>query len=339
MIIEMQKEADQASIQGVVVKARELGFDVQLSQGEEKTVISVLGSNTGSVDTQVFEVLPGVGRVVRIMTPFKLASRDFKPKSTVVRINGVEIGGNDIVIMAGPCAVESEEQILACARIVQELGGKVLRGGAFKPRTAPYGFNGLKEEGLKLLARAKEETGLLIVTEATAPEDVKLVAEYADIIQVGARNMQNYRLLEAVGRSGRPVLLKNGLASKVEEWLCAADYLLREDENHSVVLCARGIRTFENTTRFTFNVDVIPVVKRVSHLPIIVDPSHPAGYFGYVPALAKAGIAAGADGLLIEIHPDPKKALSDGPQSLTFSDFSRLMEELKKIAAAIGRKI
>lgn len=336
----MEKGADQKSIQKVVDRVKELGLDVQLNLGEEKTVIAVLGSNTGSIDTQVFQVLPKVEKVVRIMAPFKLASRDFRPRNTVVKINDIEIGGKEIVIMAGPCAVESEKQIISCAETVKANGGKILRGGAFKPRTSPFGFQGLKEEGLRLLAKAREETGLLIITEAIAPEDMGLVAEYADIIQIGARNMQNYPLLEAAGGSGRPVLLKNGLAARVEEWLCAADYLLREEKNkYNVILCARGIRTFENLARFTFNIDVIPVVQRLSHLPIIIDPSHPAGYFGYVPALAKAGIAAGADGALIEIHPNPTKALSDGAQSLTFSDFSKLMVELKNIAAAIGREI
>jgi len=339
MIIEMQKGADEPTIQRVVERVKEFGFDVQLNVGEEEVVIAVLGSNTGIVDTQVFEALPGVERVFRIMEPFKLASRKFKPTSTIVKIENVEIGENKIVIMAGPCAVESEAQLLSCARIVQKNGGKILRGGAFKPRTSPFGFQGLEEKGLKLLAKAREETGLLIVTEAVAAEDVGLISKYADIIQVGARNMQNYRLLKAAGKSGRPVLLKNGFASKIEEWLCAADYLLNENNGHSVILCARGIRTFEDRTRFSFPVEVIPVVKRFSHLPIIGDPSHPSGDFRYVPAVARAIIAAGADGLLMEIHPDPKKALSDGAQSLTFSDFSRLMRELKDIAKAIGREI
>ncbi len=339
MIIEMQKGAEENAIKGVVERVKEQGFDVQLNKGQEKVVIAVLGSNTGSIDTQIFEVLPGVEKVFRIMNPFKLASRDFKSENTVVKIGDVEFGGNKVVVMAGPCSVESEEQILACARLVQKLGGKILRGGAFKPRTSPFAFQGLKENGLKLLAKARKETGLLIITEVVAPEDLDLTAEYADILQIGTRNMQNYRLLETAGRSGRPIVLKRGFASTLEEWLMAADYLLANDNYHQVILCERGIRTFGNSTRFTLDVGAIPVVKRFSHLPVIIDPSHAAGYWGYVPSLAKAAIGAGADGLLIEIHPDPKKALSDGAQSLTFSDFSRLMEELKGIAAAIGRGI
>lgn len=338
MIIEIQKGAEEKEIQEVVNKVKELGFESQLSKGEEKTVIAVLGSGTDKVDTQIFEVILGVERVIRIMKPYKLASRDFKKENTIVKIDDVEIGGDKIVIMAGPCAVESEKQITACAELVKKLGGRILRGGAFKPRTSPFAFQGLKEEGLKLLAKIRQETGLLIITEVVAPEDVSLVSNYADILQIGARNMQNYRLLETVGKSGRPILLKRGFASTLEEWLAAADYLLKE-KNSSVILCERGIRTFDTSTRFTLDLGIIPVVKKFSHLPVIVDPSHAAGHWEYVPALAKAGLAAGADGLLIEIHPKPKKALSDGAQSLTFSDFTRLMEELKTLAQAIGREI
>jgi len=338
MIIEMQKGVDEENIQKVIDRVKEKGFDVQLNLGQERTVVAVLGSGTEKIDTQIFEVLPGVEKVFRIEKPFKLASRDFNKENTIIKIDDVEIGGNKIVVMAGPCAVENEEQILSCARLVKKLGGKILRGGAFKPRTSPFSFQGLGEKGLKLLDAARKETGLLIITEVLASEDVDLVAQYADILQIGARNMQNYRLLEKAGKSGKLVLLKRGFAATLEEWLTAADYLLREN-NSNVILCERGIRTFGNSTRFTLDVGAIPVVKRLSHLPIIVDPSHAAGYFGYVAALAKAGIAAGADGLLIEIHPYPQKALSDGAQSLTFSDFSRLVEELKGLCAAIGRKI
>lgn len=334
----MQKGVTNSQIESVKQRIKELGFDYQLNSGEELTVIAVLGKETGSCDTQVFEVLPGVEKVFRIEKAFKLASRDFQQKDTILKIGDVEIGGKNVVIMAGPCSVESEEQILACAEIAKQKGAKILRGGAFKPRTSPFGFQGLKEDGLKILAKAKERTGLLIITEAMSIEDVAVVADYADIIQVGTRNMQNYPLLTAVGKSHKPVLLKRGFAATLEEWLMAADWILRED-NSSVILCERGIRTFSNCTRFTLDVGVVPVVKRFSHLPIIIDPSHAAGYFGYVPVLAKAGVAAGADGLIVEIHPDPKKALSDGAQSLTFSDFSRLMEELKAIASAIGRSI
>ncbi len=334
----MQKGTKQRDLKAVLARIKEIGFNYRVNAGSEKMVIAVLGSGTGKVDTQVFEVLPGVEKVFRIENPFKLASRDFKKEDTIVRIDDVEIGSNKIVIMAGPCSVENEEQIISCARLVKQLGGKVLRGGAFKPRTSPFVFQGLKEDGLKLLTKAREETGLLIITEVIASEDVGLVSEYSDILQIGTRNMQNYRLLEAVGKSGRPVLLKRGFASTLEEWLMAADYLLGEN-NQQIILCERGIRTFANSTRFTLDVGIIPVVKRFSHLPVIIDPSHAAGYWGYVPAFAKSAIAAGADGLLIEIHPCPQKALSDGAQSLTFSDFSRLVEDIKILAKAVGREI
>jgi len=338
MIIEMEKGASQKLIDGVVRKVRELGFDVQPNIGEKETVIAVLGSNTGEVDTQIFETLPGVKKVIRIMSPYKLASRDFSNKKTIVKINGVEIGGSNVVIMAGPCAVESEEQILACAKEVKKLGGQILRGGAFKPRTSPFAFQGLKLEGLKFLAKARKETGLIVVSEVVSVNDVPLVSEFVDILQIGARNMQNYSLLTAVAESKKPVLLKRGFAATIEEWLMAADYLLRGN-GFNVILCERGVRTFDNSTRFTLDVGAIPVVKRLSHLPIIVDPSHAAGNFRYVPVLARAATAAGADGLIIEIHPDPQNALSDGAQSLTFSDFARLIGEIRIIAEAIGRKI
>jgi len=338
MIIEMQRGVGSETSQRVVDKVRKEGFDAQLSKGQEKTTIAVLGSGTSNINTQVFEVLPGVEKVFRIENPFKLAARDFKKENTIVKIGNVEIGGNKIVVIAGPCAVEGEEQILSCARLVKKLGGKILRGGAFKPRSSPFSFQGLKEKGLKLLAKAREETGLLVITEVVSSEDVSLVAEYADILQIGSRNMQNYRLLEAVEKSSKAVLLKRGFASTVEEWLTAADYLLRKD-NSQLILCERGIRTFGNSTRFTLDIGAIPVVKRLSHLPIIVDPSHAAGHFGYVAALAKAAVSAGADGLIIEIHPEPQKALSDGAQSLTFSDFSRLTKEIKILSAALGREI
>ncbi len=250
----------------------------------------------------------------------------------------MKIGGDEVVIMAGPCGVESEEQILACAEIVKRLGGKVLRGGAFKPRTSPFAFQGMKENGLELLAKARQETGLLVVTEVVASEDVTLVSQYVDILQIGARNMQNFRLLEAAGKSGKAILLKRGPAAKLEEFLCAADYLLREN-NPQVILCERGITTFGNHTRFTLDVGIVPAIKQFSHLPVIVDPSHAAGNWRYVSSLALAGVSAGADGLLIEIHPQPQKALSDGAQSLTFSDFTRLMKKIKAVSQAIGRDI
>lgn len=338
MIIEMQKGVTPEQIQVVKTQIEALGFHHQANLGDDLTVIAVLGKDTGGCDTQVFEALPGVEKVVRIEKPFKLASRRFQERDTVVQIGDVQIGGKAIVLMAGPCSVESETQLLSCANSALLAGCKVLRGGAFKPRTSPFGFHGLKEDGLKILEKARQETGLLIITEVMAVEDVPLVARYADILQIGTRNMQNYPLLTAVGKSKKPVVLKRGMSATLEEWLMAADWIMQE-ENPNVILCERGIRTFSTATRFTLDVGIVPVVKRFSHLPVIIDPSHPAGHWQYVPALSKAGIAVGADGLIIEIHPDPKKAFSDGAQSLTFSDFTRLSKELQAIASTLDRDI
>lgn len=339
MIIEMKTSASEKEIQAVLNKIKALGFEVQLNNGKEHIVIAVLGSDTGDVDTQVFEAFSGVEQVLRIQKPFKLASLDFKKERTKIQIGDVEIGGKEIAIMAGPCSVESEEQLISCAKIAKANGAQFLRGGAFKPRSSPFAFQGLEEEGLKILAKARDATGLLIVTEVVSPEEVNLVAGYADVLQIGARNMQNYRLLEAVGKAKRPVLLKRGLSSTIEEWLMAADYILRGNGDPNVILCHRGIRTFDNSTRFTYDVGSIPVLRRLTHLPIITDPSHAAGKFYLVPDFAKMAIAGGTDGLIMEIHPDPQNAVSDGAQSLTFSDFSRTMKELKTLAAAVGRKI
>jgi 3-deoxy-7-phosphoheptulonate synthase len=343
MLIKMRKGARQESIQRVIDKIAGLNCRYWFNLRAKEKVIILLGSDAEKISTEIFEGLPEVEKAIHIKGPYILASRGFQKENTVVKIEEVEIGSNKIIIAAGPCAVESKEQILSCAHLIKNLGGQILRGGAFKPRTSPFAFQGLKEEGLELLAQAREETGLLILTEIMASEDVPLLKQYINIFQIGARNMQNYRLLEAVGKTELPILLKRGYASTIEEWLTAADYLLREG-NSRIILCERGIRTFNSssgspTTRFAIDPGVIPIVKKVSHLPVIIDPSHAAGYFEYVPALAKAGIAAGADGLLIEIHPNPQKALSDGPQQLTFADFSRLMEDLKKIAAASGREM
>ena len=338
MIVEMRTRATQKEIDSVVERAKSLNLDVQLNQGTDKTVVAILGSNTGQLSTDVFGVLPGVERVSRIMKPYKLASREFKPKNSIVSIDGVDIGGKRIVVMAGPCAVESEQQLLDAARIIKKSGASILRGGAFKPRTSPFSFRGLEKAGLELLARAKKQVGLPIVTEVVEPRAVSLVSKYADILQVGARNMQNYALLTKIGKSKHPVILKRGFSCTVTEWLTAADYLLAEG-NNQVILCERGIRTFEDSTRFSLDICSIPVLKRFSHLPVIVDPSHAAGHYSYVPSVAKAAIAAGADGLLIEVHPNPKEALVDGLQSLTPSDFARLMRELKPVAEAVGRFI
>jgi 3-deoxy-7-phosphoheptulonate synthase len=338
MIVEMRKNSAQRQIDDVVQKAQSLGFSVQLNVGTDKTVIAILGSNTGQVSTDIFAVLPGVESITRIMKPYKLASREFKPRGTVVKVGDAEVGGSRLVIMAGPCAVESKKQLEEAARIVKNAGASVLRGGAFKPRTSPFSFQGLEKTGLEYLVEVKKKFNIPVVTEVVDPHQVEMVAEYADILQVGARNMQNFTLLTELGHIKHPVILKRGLANTVTEWLTAADYLLAGG-NQNVILCERGIRTFEDSTRFSMDISSIPVVKRFSHLPIIVDPSHAAGHYLLVPALARAAIAAGADGLLIEVHPNPKEALVDGLQSLTPSDFKRLIGELKPIAEALGRTI
>ncbi len=338
MIVDMKRGASKAEVDEVVKRAESLGLDVQLNLGTDKTVVAILGSNTGQLSTDIFAVLPGVESVTRIMKPYKLASREFKNKDSIVSVNGVEIGGNRIVVMAGPCAVESEEQLREIARVVKDSGASILRGGAFKPRTSPFSFQGLKTAGLELLSSASKQFDLPVITEVVDPGDVDLVSKHSDILQVGSRNMQNYSLLTNIGKTRCPVVLKRGFSCTVTEWLTAADYLLAEG-NSQVILCERGIRTFEDSTRFSLDLSSIPVIKKYSHLPIIVDPSHTAGHYSLVPALAKGAIAAGADGLLIEVHPNPKEALVDGLQSLTPSDFSRLMKELSLIARSVGRDI
>jgi len=321
-----------------VERAKSLGLDVQINWGTEKSVVAILGSNTGQLSTDLFAVLPGVERVTRIMRPYKLASREFKPNDSVVSVNGIDVGGKRFVVMAGPCAVESERQLTAAAKAVKDAGASVLRGGAYKPRTSPFAFQGLEEAGLAMLLQVKQEFKIPVVTEVVDPHDVEKVAKYADVLQVGARNMQNYALLTEIGKYKCPVVLKRGLSATITEWLTAADYLLAGG-NDNVILCERGIRTFEDSTRFSMDIGSIPVVKKSSHLPLIVDPSHAAGHYSLVPAIAKAAVAAGADGLLIEVHPNPKEALVDGLQSLTTSDFARLMKELATIAEAVGRHI
>jgi len=338
MIVEMKTGASRAEVDAVVEKARSLGLDVQLNLGTNKTVVALLGSNTGQLPTDIFEVLAGVESVTRIMKPYKLASRTFKKANSIVKAGGVDIGGKRIVIMAGPCAVESEAQLMEVAEKVKAAGACVLRGGAYKPRSSPFSFQGMKMAGVKLLQNARERFGLPVITEVVDTADVDLIARHADILQIGSRNMQNFSLLTKIGKAGRPVVLKRGFSCTVTEWLTAADYLLAEG-NEQVILCERGIRTFEDSTRFSLDISSIPVIKKFSHLPVIVDPSHAAGHFSLVPAMAKAAVAAGADGLLIEVHPNPKVALVDGAQSLTPSDFAHLMEELKPVAAAVGRSI
>jgi 3-deoxy-7-phosphoheptulonate synthase len=338
MIVEMEKGTAQAHVDAVIARARNLGFDVQLNVGTDKVVIAILGSETGRLPTETFEVLPGVQSVTRIMRPYKLASYEFQTDKTLVQIRDAVVGADRVVVIAGPCAVEDRDQLLSTARHVKKQGATLLRGGAYKPRTSPFSFQGLGEDGLRLLKEARELVGLPVVSEVTDPHFVESMIEYVDALQIGARNMQNYALLRAAGESGRPCILKRGLAATVTEWLQAADYLLAAG-CRDVILCERGIRTFEDSTRFTLDISSIGVVKRSSHLPIIVDPSHAAGHYQLVPSLAKAALAAGADGLMIEVHPDPTNALSDGLQSLTFSDFERLMGELRSLAHAIGREM
>jgi len=338
MIVEMKTGAGKTQVNAVVEKAKSLGLGVQMNMGTDKVVVAMLGGNTGQIATDVFAILPGVERVTRIMKPYKLSSREVKKQNTLVQVGGVEIGGDKIVVMAGPCAVESEKQLLEAAKQVKSAGATVLRGGAFKPRTSPFSFQGLQEIGLALLAKAREQTGMPIVTEVVDPHEVTMVAKSADILQVGSRNMQNFTLLTSIGKSGWPVVLKRGFSCTVTEWLTAADYILTEG-NPNVILCERGIRTFEDSTRFSLDLSAIPVIKKASHLPVIVDPSHAAGHHDLVPALAKAAVAAGADGLLIEVHPKPAEALVDGLQSLNPAEFTKLMAELRLVAEAVGRKI
>jgi 3-deoxy-7-phosphoheptulonate synthase len=338
MIVEMTRGIGVEQVDGVVQRAKSLGFQVQLNLGTNKVVVAILGGNTGQLPTDTFAVLPGVESVTRIMKPYKLASREFKGEDSVVSVEGVEIGGQRVVVMAGPCTVENETQLIEAAEAVKKSGASILRGGAFKPRTSPFSFQGLEEKGLELLAKARERFAIPVITEVVDPHDVKLVARSADVLQIGARNMQNYALLTNAGKSQRPVVLKRGFSNTITELLTAADYLLAEG-NNQVILCERGIRTFEESVRFSLDISAVPVVKRFSHLPLIVDPSHAAGHYALVPAIAKAAVAAGADGLLIEVHPNPKEALVDGLQSLTLSDFARLMRELKQIAKSVDRYI
>jgi 3-deoxy-7-phosphoheptulonate synthase len=338
MIVEMKTGAARQEIDDVVAKAKSLDLDVQLNIGTDKTVVAILGSNTGQIPTDVFAVLPGVESVTRIMKPYKLASREFQPRDTLVDCSGVKIGGERVVVIAGPCAVENEKQLMQAAEGVKKAGASILRGGAFKPRTSPFSFQGLQQKGLELLADVRERFAIPVVTEVVNPQNVKMVAAYADMLQIGSRNMQNFALLTEAGKSERPVVLKRGFSCTITEWLTAADYLLAEGKNQ-VVLCERGIRTFEDSIRFSLDISAVPVVKKNSHLPVIVDPSHAAGHYSLVPAVARAALAAGADGLLIEVHPNPKEALVDGLQSLSLSDFSRLMEELRTVAKSVGRYI
>ena len=337
MIVVMKTGCSQDEISHVTKRIEDIGLKAHISKGIEHTVIGVLGKVFPEL-RDTLELLPGVDQVIPVSKPYKLASREFHPQDTIVKLNGVAIGGNEIVVMAGPCAVESEEQLLATARAIKAAGATVLRGGAFKPRTSPYQFRGLGESGLKILAEVGEETQMPTITEVMAPNYVDLVAKYADILQIGARNMQNFILLDEVGKTKKPVLLKRGLSSNFQEWLLAAEYILAQG-NEQVILCERGIRTFETYTRNTMDISAIPIIEKVSHLPIVADPSHATGKWYLVPPLALAAVAAGADGLLIEVHPNPDLALADGPQSLTFDNFRLLMSQILPIAEARNRKL
>jgi 3-deoxy-7-phosphoheptulonate synthase len=333
----MQEGAEEAQTQRVIDRLVSMGFIVHRSSGMMHTVLGGVGP-VGDVDPIEFEVMPGVKECHRIVSPYKLASRHFKPAGTKIRMGDVEIGGNQVVVMAGPCSVENRDQIAEAAEAVARSGAKVLRGGAFKPRTSPYSFQGMGEEGLKLLREAADRNHLLLVSEVMDQTQIPLIADYVDILQVGARNMQNYNLLRELGALRKPVLLKRGISATIEELLLSAEYIL-SGGNYDVILCERGIRTFENSTRNTMDISAIPVVQSLSHLPILADPSHATGRRDKVLAMARAAVAAGADGLLIEVHPDPDHALSDGAQSLFPQQFAELMDQLRMIAHAVGRSL
>jgi 3-deoxy-7-phosphoheptulonate synthase len=335
MIVIMNQKATPQQLENVQTRLKEWGFEIHLSKGVERTIIGAIGDKKPIV-IQSIESMDGVDRVVPILQPYKLAGREFRSESTLVRVGDAVFGSDQIVVIAGPCAVESLDQLLETAKAVKAAGAHILRGGAFKPRTSPYAFQGLEEEGLKFLKAAREATGMPFVTEVVNPRDVEMVQEYTDMLQIGARNMQNFTLLREVGKARKPVLLKRGLSATIEEWLMAAEYIMSEG-NYEVVLCERGIRTFETATRNTFDISAIPIIKRQSHLPVIADPSHASGKRHLIQPLACAAVAAGADGLMIEVHPDPERALSDGPQSLTPAQFGEVMQKIGPVAEAVGR--
>jgi 3-deoxy-7-phosphoheptulonate synthase len=337
MLVVMKPHATEAEIEAVVERVRGMGLTPHTIPGAQRVAIGVTG-NKGGLEPGQFETMPGVADAIRVSQPFKLVSREVKAEDTVIDVGGVPLGGSGIAIMAGPCSVESKEQILEAARAVKAAGARFLRGGAFKPRTSPYEFQGLAEEGLRLLALARDETGLKVVTEVMDVETLPMVADYADVLQIGARNMQNFSLLKQLGQLRRPVLLKRGPSATVKEWLMAAEYIVSRG-NYQVALCERGIRTFETMTRNTLDLNAVPVLKALTHLPVIVDPSHGIGLRAHVAAMARAGIAAGADGIIVEVHPRPDKALSDGQQSLTPREFEDLMKQVRVIAGAVGRGV
>ena len=337
MVVVTETGATEKQIEEIIRVLHEHGFDIHRSTGVEHTVIGAIGVQP-DFDHRQIEVLPGVAEVLRITEPYKLASRTFKPEGSVIDVGGVRVGGDDVVVMAGPCSVENEKQIFTVAERVSESGAKILRGGAFKPRTSPYSFQGLGEEGLKMLRAAADAYKMKVITEVMDKSQIKLVERYADILQVGARNMQNFVFLKELGNTRSPVLLKRGLSATIEEWLMSAEYIL-SGGNHNVILCERGIRTFETATRNTMDIGAIPVIKKKSHLPIIADPSHAIGIRDKVIPMARAAVAAGADGIIVEVHNDPDHAKSDGAQSLYPDQFSQLMQEVRIIANAIGRRI
>ncbi|MCE5198878.1 MAG: 3-deoxy-7-phosphoheptulonate synthase [Armatimonadota bacterium] len=340
MIIILSPTASKSDLDELLTNLKDRGYGVHLSQGVEKTIVGVIGAHD-EVKPMMAEQLSSlayVEGVVPILKPFKVVSREFHPDKTIVRVRGVDIGGQKLVVMAGPCSIESEEQTIQVAQAVQAVGATILRGGAFKPSTSPYSFHGLGEDALKMMAAAREVTGMPFITEVMDTRDVELVSKYADILQIGTRNMANYSLLQEVGNVKKPVMLKRGMASTIEEWLQAAEYIANRG-NYDIILCERGIRTFETFTRNTFDVSAIPVVTGLSHLPIIADPSHGTGRYQLVSPVSKAAIAAGADGLMIEVHPNPAKALKDGPQSLTPENFSKMMSELGNVARAVGKYV
>ena len=336
MIIVMQEKATPQDVEDVVSRVKKFGYTPKLMQGEFRTVIAALGDGRDKAQLQALESLHHVESVMPILKPYKLCSREVRRENTVIDVNGVKIGGNQLVVMAGPCSVEGLDQLMQTAKACKAAGAQILRGGAFKPRTSPYSFQGMEEEGLKLLRTVSDETRMPIVTEVMNPREVDLVHRYTDIIQIGARNVQNFSLLKEVGRLTKPILLKRGLSTTIEEWLMSAEYILSEG-NNQVILCERGVRTFEKATRNTLDLSAVPVAKDLTHLPVIVDPSHGVGYWQWVASMSKAAVAAGADGLMIEVHWKPEEAFSDGPQSLKPEKFAALMQDLKKVAAAVGR--
>lgn len=337
MIIVMKPNAPESAVQSITQVICSKGLQTHLSQGEQVTIIGVVGDKR-KLNNQNIEVMPYVDKIVPITESYKLTNKKFHPQASRIKVGNYEIGPNTLTIMAGPCAVETEEQLMEIARAVKKAGAQFVRGGAYKPRTSPYSFQGLEEEGLRYMEEAKKETGLATICEVISEEAIEAAAKYVDMIQIGARNMQNFQLLREAGRSGLPVLLKRGLAATIDEWLNAAEYIMAEG-NSNIVLCERGIRTYETTTRNTLDLSAVPVIRSKTHLPIIVDPSHATGVAAYVPPLAKAAIACGADGLMIEVHNDPAHALSDGPQSLTFSQFDELMHEMKAYIQLADRKL